>query len=94
MKTNDIFEKYDDATLRAFFPTFLKQHALEQSFEEEIQKHIAEKMKIGCEEGEPSAVVPANAQNKKAKEFGEGDVEGRLFWNKLPPIYIELRVPR
>ena len=83
MKTNDILEKYDDATLRAFFPTFLKQHALEKSFEEEIQKHIAEKMKIGCEEGEPSAVVPANAQNKRRK-FGEGTSRVVCFGTSSP----------
>ena len=78
------FEKYDDATLRAFFPTFLKQHALEQSFEEEIQKHIAEKMKIGCEEGEPSAVVPANAQNKRRKSSVRGR-RGSFVLEQAPP---------
>ena len=83
METNDIFDGYDDATLRAFFPKYLKQNALEKSFKEQIS-----------EEGETSTVVPVNVQSKRRKSSVRGRRRSSFIMKQAPPINTESRVPQ
>ena len=77
METSDILDGYDDATLRAFSPKYLKRNALEKSFKE----HIAAEMNI---KGEASTVVPVNVQRKRRKSSVRASSEF-IFMKQAPP---------
>ena len=51
----------------AFLPTFLKRNGLEETFEEQFEKHITVETKNEREADERSEVVPADAQNKRRR---------------------------
>ena len=93
MEAKDILDEFDDATLRALFQKYLKQNALEKSFKEHIEEHIAVGTNIKSEESEPSAVVPVNAQRKRRKSSVRGR-RGSFLLEQAPPINTESRVPR